>query len=735
MSAKSDKKQGSLLAYAPTSVAAAAQAGPVELPQLEPRLQNFKPLDKTSLDKLGREEAGFRVRDLREVLEYHSYCYYVLDDPRLSDGEYDALFRELQALEAAYPDLLTPDSPTRKVGGQILEGLVARAHTLRMYSLDNIFSPQDWQDWLDKLQRLSSEAAAGAFWVDPKMDGLALEVIYEQGRFVSALTRGDGETGEDVTHNMLTVANLPLRLRQLPGSRLPERLEVRGEVMITRADFERLNARRLEAGEKTFANPRNAAAGSVRQLDSKVAASRPLRFYAYGLGEVVWPEGVVGWRYYSEMMHAFQVMGFTVPPQGIACASAAEVAARYTYITEIRRDLPFEIDGVVIKVNDFAHEQSLGYTARAPRWAVAWKFKATQAETRLKDIDVQVGRTGVLTPVAILEPVEVGGVTVSRATLHNEDEIAAKDLRVGDMVLVQRAGDVIPEVVRPLPEARDAANPPQRFVFPHVCPVCHSPALRLPEESAWRCVNRSCPAVARLAITHFVSKAGLDIMGVGKRWVEELFSAGKIHDAADLFELTAKDLLEFEGMGEVSAAKFVASLEKAGHEATLPRFICALGIRLVGEQTARVLAAHYPDMDALASATPDELTALPDIGPEVSESIAGFFDNPANRQLLERFRGFGLWPRMPLAPKSGEGLPWTGMKFIFTGTLSTFSRDAAQKEVEQRGGHALQAISAKVDVVVAGEKAGSKLEKARKLGLTVWTENEFIEQLNKAVVD
>ena len=699
-------------------------------PEIAERLLQLQPLSVEMAAGLDRESAAARVSDLRAVLEYHSYCYYVLDEPRISDAEYDVFFRELQALEAAWPELAAPDSPTRKVGGQILESLASRKHSLRMYSLDNIFSNEDWRDFLDKIARLSPEAAQGAFWVDPKMDGLALEVIYENGLFSLALTRGDGETGEDVTHNLRTVGNLPLRLRPLPGRSLPLRLEVRGEVMINRVDFERLNAERLQAGEKTFANPRNAAAGSVRQLDSKIAASRPLRFYAYGLGEVVWPAGQSGWPTHAHMMTDLQIMGFTVPPQGRLCLDSDAVTAAYERLAGLRQGLPFEIDGVVIKVNRFDHEHKLGYTARAPRWAVAWKFVAAQAITRLKSIIIQVGRTGVFTPVAELEPVEVGGVTVSRATLHNEDEVRGKDLRVGDLVVVQRAGDVIPEVVRPITEERDLDTPPEPYEFPHICPVCGSEGLRLPDEAAWRCVNRSCPAVAQLAIVHFVSKAGLDILGVGRRWIEELFAAGVIHTAADLFSLRVEDLLKFEGMGEISSAKFIAALDTARREATLARFICALGIGLVGEQTARVLAARYPDLDALEAATTDELKQLDDVGDKVAKSVTAFFANPANQDLLRRFKDLGLWPRAEILPDAAAAnLPWAGKQFIFTGSLTAYAREEAQALVESMGGRAVKTISAKVDVVVVGKKAGSKLDKAHKLGLTIWDEAEFARQL------
>ncbi len=703
---------------------------PPAAPELPERLLNLRPITADEIVGFSREAAAQRVADLHAVLEHHSYCYYVLDDPQITDPEYDALFQELQALEKLWPELLTPDSPTRKVGGQVLENLASRPHRQRMYSLDNIFSMEEWGEFTEKLSRLSLEAAQGPFWVDPKMDGLALEVIYENGLFAMALTRGDGESGEDVTHNLLTVRNLPLHLRPLPGRALPLRIEVRGEVMIPRAEFEKLNARRLKNNEKPFSNPRNAAAGSVRQLDSAVASARPLLFYAYGLGEVTWPEGQIGWRSHARMMHDLQLMGFTVPPQGRLCKNAEAVRAAYAHLANIRRELPFEIDGAVIKLDDMLLAQKLGFTARAPRWAVAWKFTASQAITKLNDIVVQVGRTGVFTPVAILEPVEVGGVTVSRATLHNEDEIAAKDLRVGDMVLVQRAGDVIPEVVRPILEKRDPAALPAPFEFPRHCPVCGSEGLRLPDEAAWRCVNRSCPAVAQLAIVHFVSKAGLDILGVGRRWVEELFTEGVIRTAADLFTLQAEDLLKFEGMGEVSAPKFIAALDKAKAEATLARFICALGIRLVGEQTARLLAAHYRDLDALAAATADELKKLDDVGPAVSGSILAFFANQANRELLKRFKDLGLWPEAALiSENTSQNLPWTGKRFIFTGGLTGYTRDEAQAAVEARGGVALKTISPKVDIVVAGEKAGSKLTKAHALGLTVWDEAEFSARL------
>ncbi|MBG3877854.1 NAD-dependent DNA ligase LigA, partial [Desulfovibrio oxamicus] len=602
-----------------------------------------------------------RAESLREQLNYHSHRYYVLDDAEISDAEYDALFRELQDIEAEWPSLRTPDSPTHRVGDAVVAALETQAHTLRMYSLDNAFSAEEWDAFIQRMLR-AEPGAPTAFWCDPKMDGLALEVIYENGVFTTALTRGDGEKGEIVTTAMRTVRNLPLRLHG--DGPHPARLEVRGEVVITRAEFETLNAARRGAGEKLFANPRNAAAGSVRQLDASVTAGRPLRFLAYGVGQVLWPEEAGGdaapaaqgaearWSTHGQVMAALADYGFGTPPDARRCETPADVMAYYEELARRRPELPFEIDGVVAKLDDLAAQAALGYTARAPRWAIALKFPAHQATTRLEHIAIQVGRTGVLTPVAELAPVVVGGVTVSRATLHNEDEIRAKDLRVGDMVVVQRAGDVIPEVVRPLVDQRPVDGLPE-FEFPAECPVCHTPVRREPGEAAWRCVNVGCPAVVRQSIIHFVSKAGLDIQGVGRRWVELLVDRGKVTSPADLFGLDKQTLLAFERMGPKLAENFIAAFDAARTGATLNRLICALGIRHVGEQTARTLAAHFADLDALGAAEAETLQQLPDIGPEVAASIRAFFANEGNRALLERLRGVGLWPVRPEADAAG----------------------------------------------------------------------------------
>ncbi|MDO5484607.1 MAG: NAD-dependent DNA ligase LigA, partial [Desulfovibrionaceae bacterium] len=485
-----------------------------------------------------------RARYLVAELERHNYLYHTLDRPEISDDAYDALFRELTELEHRWPMLRTPDSPTRRVGGGLLDGLGKKAHSRPMYGLDNVFSAEEWRDFVERARR-AWDAANGrlpdAFWCDPKLDGLALEIIYEDGLMVEALTRGDGTTGELVSEAVRTIRTVPLRLRG-PGP-WPARLEVRGEVVLYKRDFEALNARQKALGQKMFANPRNVAAGTLRQLDMAVTQSRPLRFLAYGAGEVVW-QGAAPWRNQSAMMARLAEWGFLTPPEGRLCATPQEVEDYARWVRERREDFAMEIDGAVAKLDDLEAQEVLGYTARAPRFAVAFKFPAMQAQTLLKAIEIQVGRTGVLTPVAVLEPVAVGGVMVSRATLHNEDEIRARDVREGDTVTVQRAGDVIPEVLGPVLAKRPPDAKP--YEFPSVCPVCGEAVRRETGEAAWRCVNVVCPAVRLRSIIHFVSKAGLDIQGVGQKWIEQLVQSGRVVSPADLFTLTVRDLLGFE---------------------------------------------------------------------------------------------------------------------------------------------------------------------------------------------
>ncbi len=719
------------------------------------------------------EQAKLRAAELRTLLEHHGWRYYVQDDPEISDAEYDALFRELVLLEERWPALKSPDSPTLRVGGEVLDSLPSYAHSLRMYSLDNVFSMEEWREFVQKMLRLLPGVREGdlSFWMEPKMDGLAMELIYEKGLLVRALTRGDGEVGEEVTANMRTVKNIPLRLRDDAGP-VPFLLEARGEVLMTKKDFAALNLRQEARGAKPFANPRNAAAGSVRQLDSTVAAERPLRFLAYGLGRVVWSEPSSAetvkeeaspWNSQQECMLGLQSLGFSIAPNAALCPSVAEVETWQRALAGERKSFPFELDGAVAKLNSLPLQKRLGFTARAPRFAVAFKFEAMQAATKLEDIQIQVGRTGVLTPVAVLTPVSVGGVTVSRATLHNEDEIRAKDLRIGDKVLVRRAGDVIPEVVGPIPEKRTGEE--KEFIFPSTCPECGGHVRREAGEAAWRCVNRACPAVRRESIKHFVSKAGLDIQGVGARWVEQLVDLGLVQSPADLFGLRAEKLRGLERMGEKSAANFVAALEKARTTATLPRFLCALGIRHVGEQTAKALARTFGSVEALSEATEEQLCRIPDVGPEVAAAIDDFFAEPGNKQVLADLKGLGLWPVMtvqarparqtaaqvaarhsgiisPLAQNSllslltgseeraqgqtGENQnPLEGKKLLFTGSLS-LSRSEAKALAEAAGADILSGVSRKLDFLVVGEEPGSKLDKARALGISILDEQEFL---------
>ena len=704
---------------------AESSAVPAPAPEAEPGFAG-------NAQDAGSPEA--RIALLSAELNRHNRLYHQLDAPEITDEAYDALYRELVELEEAHPELRRPDSPTRRVGGAVLAYLETRPHRRRMYGLDNVFSAEEWEAFVQRAERALPEAAPGlmgAWWADPKLDGLACELTYENGMLTQALTRGDGEVGEVVTEAMRTVRGLPLRLEGL----VPALLEVRGEVLMFRKDFEDLNERQAALGQKLFANPRNAAAGSLRQLDTSVTASRRLRFLAYSLGEVRQgdePQAASElWKTHGALMEDLRRWGFETPPQGRPCRNAAEARAFMEDMEARRDELPFEIDGVVFKLDSLEAQEALGYTARAPRFAAAWKFTARKAVTRLKKISIQVGRTGVLTPVAELEPVSLGGVMVQRATLHNEDEIRRLGIREGDMVVIQRAGDVIPDVLGPVLEDRPEGLP--EFEFPRECPVCGSPARRLEGEAAWRCVNAVCPAVLSRSIVHFVSKAGLDVDGVGAKWVEALIEAGRVKSPADLFTVTQEELMGYERMGEVSAGNFVLALDEARRKAPLMRFIAALGIRQVGEQTARTLAAHFRDMDELSQASSEELMALPDIGPEVARCIRAFFENEKNRELLERFRTLGLWPAG--GPKQeGEAAPGLleGRRLLFTGTLSR-PRDEYRRMAEAAGANVASGVSKKLDALVAGADPGSKLEKARALGIRVLDEEEFLALLKGEV--
>lgn len=661
---------------------------------------------------MSSNDVARRAALLREKIDHHNHLYYVLDAPEISDAEYDDLYRELVALEEAHPEIDDPNSPTKRVGGAPAEGFTPYEHAMRMYSLDNAMNVDEWFAFTDRVAKGIGRDDA-EYWADPKMDGLALEVIYENGVLVGAATRGDGRTGEDVTHNMRTVMNLPLKLR---GGMIPDLLEVRGEVVMSDKDFAALNQRQRETGEKVFANPRNAAAGSIRQLDPKVAASRPLRFMGYGIGRVEWGMPMFGWNTQQEIMNGLKELGFAIPPEAKLCASRQEVADYFNDLMTRRDGMAFEIDGVVAKLNSLEMQRTLGFTSRAPRWALALKFPAHQAKTRLNSIRIQVGRTGVLTPVAELEPVQLAGVVVSNATLHNKGYIEERDFRVGDTVLIQRAGDVIPQVLSvDLDERPETA---EAYAFPMICPVCDSKAAE--DGEAVRCTNDSCPAKTVQQIIHFVSKAGLDMEGVGKKWVQRLAEDEVLVSPADLFTLEKTALLRYEGMGDKSAENFMAAIAKAKEEAPLWRLIAGLGIRHVGEQTARNLANEYEDLEAIGKVTREQLQDLDDVGPKVAESLFAYFRSESTLDMIARFKDVGFWPLGGAGNETDDqDSPLSGKVFIFTGSLPGMTRNQAQALVEEQGGSAVKSISKKVDYVVAGEKAGSKIAKAEKLGLTV----------------
>ena len=832
-----------------------------------------------------------RIAQLRDLLEYHNYRYYVSDSPEISDAVYDVLFRELVELEAANPDLTDANSPTRRVGGQVAEGFNPHRHAQPMMSLDNAMNLDEWHEFaevklcnafrdavteviladieqglrrpffispdkkkderkdlaaklrvlvgstllaaggggwaalaraaqrlcpkvavavapaeqlaetpakawlagvtppqaapmhaaeakrpaslfdfispdacaapsqagtpasgfepdasrtqrvrmpLPGLERLERElgpdpsAALAEFWAEPKMDGLAGELTYEAGAFAVGSTRGDGDTGEDVTANLRMVKNVRGALLAATGP-VPARIDVRGEVVMGVADFASLNEAQVRTGLKPFANPRNAAAGSIRQLDPNIVAARPLRFMAYGVGRVEWGGGAQeeamqsAWTTQEAVMRGISALGLATAPQAKVCRSAEDVGRFYLDLQRRRHALPFEIDGVVAKVNNLALQRLLGQTARAPRWAMALKFPPEQARTILKAINIQVGRTGLLTPVAELDPVRVAGVVVSSATLHNASHIRELDVRVGDSVLIQRAGDVIPQVAEVVKDAQHAAL--EAYAFPTVCPACGSAVVA--DEKFTYCPNHSCPARVVLGIVHFVSKAGLAMDGIGERWIERLVQKGKLASPADLFALKAVDLLELERTGEKSVRIVLDSIENAKNSATLARFISALGIEQVGEQTAKELARRFADLDELSAATEAELQALKDVGPKVAASIRAFFANQGNTAMLERFKAFGVWPRG--GPVDQTGLPFSGKSFMFTGKLAgDIPRKKAEAWVESLGASRASSVSARLDYLVIGDKpTAHKVDKARALGVTILDFQQFLDMLGQ----
>ena len=675
-----------------------------------------------------------RALALRELLNTYGHQYYVLDAPSVPDAEYDRLFRELQLLEATHPELLTPDSPTQRVGGKPLDAFSSVRHAIPMLSIrtetDTTASgAEHFDERIRKELGLDPSDDLVEYVAELKFDGLAMSLRYEDHVLVQAATRGDGEWGEDVTQNIRTIGQIPLRL---PAD-APKLLEVRGEVYMARADFEALNARQRtriasgEKNEKTFVNPRNAAAGAVRQLDSTIAAQRPLSFFAYGLGDITpQSEGGIAFSSHFDFLLQLKKWGFPVANQTQCVKGAAGLVQFHQAIAQERDTLPFDIDGVVYKVNSLEAQQRLGFVTREPRWAVAHKYPAQEELTTVQAIEVQVGRTGKLTPVAKLTPVFVGGVTVTNATLHNEDEARRKDVRVGDTVIVRRAGDVIPEVVSVVLEKR--MQDAQLFTMPSHCPVCSSLAIREDGEADYRCTGGLfCRAQRKQAILHFAHRRAVEIEDLGDKLVEQLVDAGIVNTLPDLYKLGLTALSQLDRMAEKSAANVLAGIEKS-KSTTLPKFLFGLGIRHVGEATAKELSRHFGTLDAIMDATLDQLLQVSDVGPTVAQSIRTFFDQAHNREVVEQLKACGLHWKEGVA-SAGASLPLTGQTFVLTGTLQTMGRDEAQAKLEMLGAKVSGSVSKKTHAVVAGAEAGSKLEKAQSLGVTVLDESAFQELL------
>jgi DNA ligase (NAD+) len=658
---------------------------------------------------------------LRELIRHHDHLYYVLDNPEISDAEYDGLFRQLEKLERKYPDLVTPDSPTQRVGGLPLEKFGQVRHALPMLSLSNIFDEKELMEFDGRVRKGLVASNGLQYAVEPKLDGVAVELVYENGLLVTASTRGDGTTGEDVTANIRTIKAIPLKLAEAGFFSGVSLIEARGEIFMNRADFEELNRTRDEGGLPSFANPRNASAGSIRQLDPKITAQRPLKFLAHGLGRV---EGRPLPETHWEILQGLQALGLPANlHHAKLCEGIDDVLGHYRYLLEMRVRLPYEIDGAVVKLNSLSGQAALGLKTRSPRWAVAFKFEPLQARTKIQRIEVGVGRTGTLTPVAIMDPVSVGGVTVSRATLHNQDEIDRKDVREGDTVLVQRAGDVIPEVVEVLKDLRPAGSAP--YKIPDECPICGSEAVRLPGQVAKRCVNVSCPARLKETVRHFASRGAMDIEGLGTKLVDQLVDRGLVKNPADLYFLDKATIASLERMADKSASNILDALEYSKN-VPVDRFIYSLGIPLVGEHVARVLISAFRDIETLSRATVDQLQSVYGIGPEVAQTVAAFFNEFHNKEMIDRLLSAGVSPIPLEEPPAGRETPLKGKTVVFTGTIS-IPRADAKKAVEAAGGTVSGSVSRKTDYVVAGEDAGSKLDKARELGVNVLNEDEFRE--------
>jgi len=668
---------------------------------------------------MNKEQARIGIEKLRKDIEYHNYRYYVLDDPVVSDAEYDRLMRELIKLESEYPEFLNPNSPTQRVGAKPLEEFSTVSHTIPMLSLANAMSVEELKDFDKRVKKLLNISDVD-YVMEVKIDGLAVELIYVNGEFTLGSTRGDGYTGEDITQNLKTIKAIPMRLLHSPDAPTPERLEVRGEVYIGKKEFEELNRKRELSGEPLFANPRNAGSGSVRQLDPRITVERKLNIFCYAAGQIIG----VKIKTHFQLLEYLKKWGFRINPYARLCKNVEELIKHYNYINGIRVEIPYEIDGTVIKVNRLDYQDRLGTVSRSPRWAIAYKFEAHEETTIVEDIIVGVGRTGALTPVAILKPVSISGVEVSRATLHNEDEIKRKDIMVGDTVVVTRAGDVIPEIIRVIKENRTGCE--RHFVMPEKCPICGERVVRPLGEAIRRCININCPAQIKGSIEYFASKRAMDIDGLGEKLIEQLVDKKVIKDVSDLYYLKKDDLSSLERMADKSAQNIIDAINTS-KKRPFARFIYALGIRHVGEHISTLLANRYKDINKLMCVREDELLAIPEIGPEVSSSITSFFQDEKNKETIKRIKA-----KVEIEYKIGVKKRLEGLTFVFTGTLKGMERDEARNNIEQLGGKTSSSISKKVDYVVVGDEAGSKFEKAKSLGLKVLNEEEFLKLIQNA---
>jgi len=661
-----------------------------------------------------RDRVANQIRRLRDEIVYHETKYYRDNNPQISDKEFDQLAKELEALETQYPDLLTPDSPTQRVGEQLQDGFPSVEHHTPMLSLDNCYHTDELRNFEERIRKIIPEAEL-EYVVELKIDGLGIAIIYHGGALTQAVTRGDGIRGDDVTSNVRTIKSLPLSIDQAGE------VEVRGEIFLPFTSFRSLNQEREESGEPAFANPRNAAAGSIRMLDPKVVASRRLDAFLYTLF-LDGTEMASQW----ESLQKLHDLGFKTNPRSQLCTSLEEVIDLYQSLINERDHLEYDVDGIVIKVNPTEQQRRLGHTSKFPRWAISLKFPARQATTRINDISIQVGRTGALTPVAALEPVKLSGITISRSTLHNEDEIRRKDIRIGDTVLIERSGDVIPRVVSVMKDRRSGQE--GAFEFPTSCPVCRTKTFRPENEAVARCVNPSCPAVVRESILHFASRRAMNIEGLGEALVDLLLESGQVHEIPDLYHLSLEGLEQLERMGRKSSQNLLEEIDKSRNN-DLSRLIFALGIRYVGERTAQILAGHFESMDILAQASLEELMELDDVGPKVGESLVFFFQQPGNRALIESLRAAGLNLISALEKDIGER-PLEGKTFVLTGSLKDMSREQAKTRIEGLGGKFTSSLSARTDYLVVGAEPGSKLLKAQRLGTIQLSEEEFLELLS-----